>query len=93
MDKKYLGNSCNKLLGIGIPYLLINLLLFHGYTKNINYTVMLLFPSRMLEYHFSKGFVMLEQNSNKLLRIENETKQRIHDIDMHDSDYIMTCTT
>ena len=47
----------------------------------------------MLEYFLSKVFVILECYSNKLSRIENKSKQRIHDIDMHDSDYIMTCTT
>ena len=61
--------------------------------KNLNYTVILLCRSRMLEYYFSKGFVMLEYNSNKLIRIANEAKQRVHAIYMHDSDYVMTCTT
>ena len=47
----------------------------------------------MLEYYFSKECVMLERNSNKLKRIENEAKQIIHSMDMHDSDYVITCTT
>ena len=47
----------------------------------------------MLEYYFSKGFVVLEHNSNKLSRISNEANQIIHAMDMHDSDYVMTCTT
>ena len=42
---------------------------------------------------FSKGFVILEINSNKLLIIDNEAKQIIHAIDMHDSDFFMTITT
>ena len=71
MDKKYLGNIFNKLLGIGMTDLLMNLLSFHGFTKNINSTVILLCPSRIMEYYFSKGFVMLESNSNNLMRIEN----------------------
>ena len=36
---------------------------------------------------------MLERNSKKLMRIANESKQRIFAMDMHDSDYVMTCTT
>ena len=66
MDIKYLGNIFNKLLGIGIPYLLMNLILCHGFKKKTNSTVILLWPSRMLESYFSKGFVMLECNSNNL---------------------------
>ena len=55
--------------------------------------VFAVFQLRILKYYFSKGFVMLELNSNKLKRIVNETKQIIHEMDMHDSDYVMTCTT
>ena len=57
MDRKYLGNSFNKFFGIGIPYLLMNLLSCHGLTKNISYTVILLCPLRMLEYYFPKGLL------------------------------------
>ena len=52
----------NQFMSIGIPYLLMNLLLCHGFMKNKNSTVILLCPSWM-EYHFSQGFVMLEQNT------------------------------
>ena len=36
---------------------------------------------------------MLEQNSNNLKRIPNEAKQTIHAMYMHDSEYVMDCTT
>ena len=36
---------------------------------------------------------MLEQNSNNLMRISNKAKQTIHAMDIHDSEYVMTCTT
>ena len=87
------GKSLNKLLGIGIPYLLMNLLLCNDFTKNINSTVILSCPSRMLEYYFKKGFFILKCNSNNLLIIVNEAKQRDHEMDMHDSDYVMTSNT
>ena len=58
--------------------------------RNINYTFIVLCPSRMLEHYFSKGFGTFEQNSNNLTRIENEAKLRINAMDMHDSDYFMT---
>ena len=80
-------------MGIGIPYLFIKLFSCHGFMKNTNYLVILLCPSRMLGYCFSKGFVMLERNSNNLFIIENEVKQIIHAMDMNDSDYVMTFTT
>ena len=53
----------------------------------------ILCPSQMSECYFSKVFVILECNSNKLLRIANESKQRIHEMDTHDSEYVMNCTT
>ena len=61
--------------------------------KNINYNSILLCPLRMLEYYFSRGFIILELNSNNLSRIANEAKQIICEIYMHDSYYVMICTT
>ena len=57
MDRKYLGKNFKTFLGIGIPDLLMNLLSYHGFMKNINSSVILLCPSQMLKYYFSKGFV------------------------------------
>ena len=78
MDGKYLVKDFNKLLGIGITYLLMNLFLCHGLTKNIKSIVVLKRPIRMLEYYFSKGFFILERNSNNLKKVPNLEKQRIH---------------
>ena len=36
---------------------------------------------------------MLEKNSNNSNIIANEAKPIIHAMGMHDSDYVMTCTT
>ena len=57
--EKYLEKRFNSFLGIGIPYLLMNSLSCYGFTKNIGSNVILLCPSRMLEYYLSKGFVIL----------------------------------
>ena len=46
----------------------------------------------MLEYYLSKGFVVLECNSKNLKIIANEEK-KLNTMDMHDSDYVMTCTS
>ena len=75
MDRNHFGKLFKKLLVIFIPYLLMNLLSCHGLTKNINYTVIYKCPSRMLEYYFPKGFVVLEQNPNDLKIIANEAKK------------------
>ena len=61
--------------------------------KNINYIIILLCPSQMLEYYFSKGFLIFERNSNNLSRIANTEKQIINEMDMHDPDYVMIFTT
>ena len=49
MDRNYLRKIFSKIFGIGIPYLIMNLLSYHGFVKNINSTVVLLCPSQMLE--------------------------------------------
>ena len=57
-DRKYFGKLFHKFLGRVIPGLLMNLLTFHGFTKDINWTVVKKCPSWMLEYYFSKVFVV-----------------------------------
>ena len=74
MDGKYLVKYFNKFLGIGIPYLLMNLFSCHVFTNNIKYIVILKCPRRMLEYYFSKGFGILERNPNNLKKIPNLEK-------------------
>ena len=57
---KHGDKSFDRILGIGIPYLLINLISFHGFLRNINSVVILKNPKRMSEYYFAKGFAILE---------------------------------
>ena len=93
MDSKYLVKYFNTFLGIGIQYMLMNLLTFHGFTKNIKCIVILKCPKRMLEYYFLKGFGILECNSNNLKKIPNLAKQMIHAEETHHSAYVMTFNT
>ena len=44
----------DKILGIGIPYFLMNLMSCSGFWKNVDYVVILKYPKRMLEYYLSK---------------------------------------
>ena len=75
MDRKYSRKLFDKLLVKFIPDLSMNLLSCHGFMRNINSTVIYKFTSRMLEYYLSKGFVVLECNSNNLKIISNEEKK------------------
>ena len=93
MDSKYVENVLNRILGIGIPYFWMNLLSCHSFSKNIKYIVILKCPKRMLEYYFSKGFCILECNSNNLKKIPNISKQRIHAEETHNPDYVMNFIT
>ena len=43
-----------------------------------------------MEYYFSKGFGILECNSNNLTKITNLYKKRIHAEETQNSDYVMT---
>ena len=52
---------------------------------------MIKFPRRMLEFYFSKGFGILERNSNHLKKTPNLSKQIIQAEEAHDSEYVMTC--
>ena len=75
---KHGGKSFDRILRIGIPYLLMKLMSCRGFLKNINYVVILKFPKRMLEYYFSKWFTILEFNVNNLEKLPNEVNQIIH---------------
>ena len=76
----------NKILGIVIPDLLINLMPCRGFLRNINYVVILKCPKRMLEYYFSKVDI-------NLVKFPNEVKIRIHAEDTYNSDKFMICST
>ena len=90
VDYKYLEKYFNRILGIGIPDLLLKLLSCHGFSNNRKSIVVLNCPKRMLEYYFSKWFDILECNSNHLKKIPTLVKQRIHAEETHHSDYVMT---
>ena len=66
----------DKILGIGIPYLLMNSMSCHGFLKNIKYVVILKCPKRMLEYYFSKGFTILECNVNSFFMHKKQIIQK-----------------
>ena len=44
----------DKILGIGIPDLLINLMSYHGFLKNKDPVVIIKFPKRIFEQYLSK---------------------------------------
>ena len=86
------GDICfDRILGIGITYLLMELISCHGFLNNINYVVVLKCPKRMSEYYFSKVFTILECNDNNLAKITNHVKQRTHAEETDNSDKLMTC--
>ena len=55
---KHFDTYYDNVLGIGIPYLLLNLLSCHGFSKNSKSVVVLKCPHRMSGYYFNKGFVI-----------------------------------
>ena len=88
---KHENKSYNKILGIGIPDLLMDLMSCHRFLKNINPIVILKFPKRMLEYYFSKGFTLFGRNTNNLAKLPNDVKQRIHAEETDNSEQVMIC--
>ena len=67
--------SFDRMLGIVIPYLLMNLMSCHEFLKKMNYVVILKFPKSMLEYYFQEGFAILECNVNNLSKLLNEVNK------------------
>ena len=73
-SSKHNGMDYNNILGIGIPYLLLNLLSCHIYLKNNDSDFILKCPNRMSEYYFNKGFVILECDEDRLKKILQRSK-------------------
>ena len=63
------------------------------FLKNKNPVVILKFPTRMLEYYFSKGFTLFDCNTNNLAKLPNDVKYRTHAEDAGNSDKVMICST
>ena len=61
----------------------MELLVCHGLSKNIKSIVILKCHKMMLEYYFSKGFGILECNSNHQKKIPNVVKQKNHAEETH----------
>ena len=51
---KHGNKNYDKILGIGVPDLLMNFMSCHGFLKNKNSVLIIKYPKRMLEYYFSK---------------------------------------
>ena len=88
---KYGDKKFDRILGIGIPYLLFKLMSCRGFLKNINSVVILKCPKRMLEYYFSKVFTILEWNVNNLAKLPDDVKQKIHAKVTDNSYKVMRC--
>ena len=90
-DSKFGDNIFDRILGIGIPDLLMNLISCRGFFNSINCVVILKCSKRMLEWYFSKGFSILKCNVNNLEKLPNEVKQIIHAEETDNSYKVMTC--
>ena len=55
---KHREERFDRILGIGIPDLLMNLMSCHGFLRKINYVVILKFPKRMLNNISQKDLLL-----------------------------------
>ena len=90
---KHGNKSYEKILGIGIPYLLMNSMSCHGFLSFKIIFVILKCPKRMLGYYFSKLFTLLYFNTNNLEKLPNEIKDIIHADDAENSDKVVIFNT
>ena len=74
---KHANKNYDNVLGIGIPYLLMNFMSCHGFLKNKDSVVILKCPNRIFEYYLSKGFIHLDCNKINLEKLPSEVKDRI----------------
>ena len=90
---KHFNKRNYNLLGIGIPYMLINLLSCHGFLRNKDYVVILKCPNRMFEYHLNKIFVIFDCDKDNLEKLPSEIKDIIGTKVTDNSDKFMICST
>ena len=64
---------------------------FLGVSNKIKYIAVLNCPKIILDYYFSKGFIIFECNFNNLWKLTNEVKQIIYVEETDNSDYVITC--
>ena len=90
---KHEENIYDKILGIGIPDQLMNLMSCHGFLRNKDPVVVIKFPKSMFKYYFSKGFTYFDCSIINLGKLPTEVKQIIHAEDTENSDKVMICST
>ena len=88
-NQKFKDTSFNLLLGIDITSLLLNLVSCHGFMNKPNSTVILNFLYCLIKNYLSKGFSIIEYNTNQLSLIPNDVKLRTNLIDQLKTDYVM----
>ena len=68
----------------------MNLMACRGFLKSIYSAVILKCPKIIWEYHFSKGFPILECNVNNLEKLPNDVKQITYAEETDNSYNVMT---
>ena len=90
---KYEERSYDKILGVGITDILMNLMSCYGFLKNKYPVVIIKLPKRMFEFYFSKVFTSFYCNIINLEKLPSEVKQIIHAENTYNSDKFMICST
>ena len=93
MGYKHEEESYDKILGIVIPDMLMNLMSCHGFLKNKDSVVILKCPKRMFEYYFSKGFTYFDCTIINLEKLPSEVKDIIYAEETDNSDKVVICST
>ena len=83
------NTSFNMLSGIGIKELLLNLVSCHGFTKKQNSTVIFNCQTCLVTNYLSKGFSIIEQNTENFILLQNDVKLRTNLTYQLDTDYVM----
>ena len=93
LSSKHDSINYNNLFGIGITYILLNMLSCHEILKNNDSIVILKCLNTMSEYYFNKGFIQLTCDEDHLNKIPLLEKQRVAAEVKVNSDLVMFCCT
>ena len=83
----------DKLFGIVIPDILLNMLSCQGFLNNNESIVILKFPNRMSEYYLKKGFIQLKCDEDHKKKLPLLVKDRVGAEVKVNSDLVMLCYT
>ena len=91
MKTRHENKDYDKLFGIGIPDIFMNMLSCQGFLNDNDSIVILKYPNRMSQYYFNKVFIQLTCDEDHLKKPPLLVKDRVVAEVKVNSDLVMLC--